>query len=345
MRRLAITTGIVLVVTLAARLLASANGGGSITLPGAPSFTVTRLAGNPLITVNATETLEQYEPAPFRATNGDIWVYVKGQSRIYAYKSTDDGETFTIQNGGSAVLTPTASAWDSSFVLEPTVLYDEANGTIHMWYKGRNPGADNWQWGHATADDSDPTSWTKDAANPIFTEANIDSDLGANVVDFAISSVIKIGSTFHFYGYAELATGYGLVQATGTTWNDPSNAEMILQPGDPETVFRPSVFKDPGSGLYVMLYSHGTGLVDPGETGNLRMATSVNGEDWTFPGTVFMDRQGTGWEELWAYGANMMRVNVDPWAEPYTDGSGRWLLYYSGLSDDFIAQSGLAYVE
>lgn len=332
---------------IARRLLLAAAGGGSFTVPVLvfpDDYTTTRFAGNPIITVTIAEPAEQYEPAPLELANGDVWVYVKGAADIYAYKSTDGGETFAIQNGGSPVVAST-SGWDANFVVEPTVVYDEASGTIHLWYKGRDAGVNNWAWGHATADDSDPTDFTKDVTNPILDYNDVSTALGGgSIEDFGVSCVLKVGSSFKFYGYASHAGQYKLVHATGTTWNDPGSIVLDLNPGAGNVVFRPAVWEVP-DGTYTMLYTHGNGEVGVTTTGSLKLATSADGDTWTFPGTTFLSPQGSGWEEYWAYGANMLRVNTDPYSLPIVDGLGRWRLYYSGQADGPASQTGLAYIE
>jgi hypothetical protein len=158
-------------------LMPGLNYPGEIAVGGFPTdWGLTRWPGNPVIDVdnNPNETTEQYTPAPIRLPNGDIWVYVKGFDRIYAWKSTDDGETFALQNGDDAVLEPVAATWEEIYVVDPVATYDPDTDTIHLYYKGSDilAGNDNWQWGHATAPGSDPTDVTKDGGNPIYTEAD-----------------------------------------------------------------------------------------------------------------------------------------------------------------------------
>lgn len=336
-------------MTLATRLLRGYVGGvGETELPASWGFS--RYAGNPNIYNFGAETLEMYVPAPLRLANGDIWVYVKGGARIYAWMSPDDGETFTYQNGGGQVVGPGASgAWDDAFVLEPTVLYDEANATIHLWYKGTGDptGATGWAWGHATAPDTDPTLFTKDAANPILTGSTVSTALGgATVTDLAIGDVIKIGSTFHFYGYAHVTDRYRLIHATGTTWNDPGSVTSILTASNTTThwvVQCPSVFRMPGGGtpLYVMFYADGAAQPDPR---TIRLGTSTDGVTWDFSDTTDILSPTSGWESNEVYCAHLLKRTVSPWTAPYVDGSGRWLYYYSGLDNSGHAQSGLVYM-
>lgn len=332
-------------MTVTRRLMAVAGGGASFPAPsGLPSdWGVVRHADNPLIVTLGAETHEMYVPAGLRLASGDIWVYVKGAARIYAWKSTDDGESFAIQGGGGQVVGPGAGgAWDNNFALEPTVLYDEPNGTIHLWYKGRGATDADWAWGHATAADSDPLSFTKDAGNPILTSATVSAALGGGTMgDLATGSVIKIGSTTHFYGYAKYDGTYQLIQATGSDWDDPSGVSSILSAGGGVTIVEtPDVIKLP-NGLYAMVYSYGGDQPAPRY---VRAGLSSDGETWDFSSTVdILSPTGTGWEEDETYAGHFIKENAAPWAAPYTDGSGRWLFYYSGLEDD-VAQSGLAYM-
>src|SRR5438876_896441 len=119
-------------MVLARRLLPSAGGSGSFTgtrhLPS--SWGLTRYSGNPVITVNPgnpAEAHEQYNPAGIKI-DATWWVYVKGGSTIYAWSSTD-GITYTLANGGTAVVVP-GGGWDANFVVEPCALYDQANDLI-----------------------------------------------------------------------------------------------------------------------------------------------------------------------------------------------------------------------
>ena len=339
MRRVALA-GAILAMTLAARLIAT-SGGGGIALPAYPSaWLIERHVGNPVIDVadNPAETTEQYVPAPVILPNGDIWVYVKGASRIYAWRSTDDGETFALQNGGAPVLAPVASTWESHFVLEPTVTYDVATDTLHLYYKGRASGANTWAWGHVTASASDPTDFTRDPANPILTSAQAAADLGGGTVsDLALSCVVRIAGSIHFYGYLAHNSRYKLVQTTGADWDSPGDVEVIYTAAnDNEVVETPSVIRVP-SGDYAMWWSIGGPQPDPRW---IRVASSPDALDWTFDAIDVISPVGSGWEEDEAYSGQFLRAAAGP--TPHTI-DGRWLLYYSGLEDS-VANSGLIYV-
>lgn len=328
---------------LARRLLQSTVG----TLAFRLGWGVDRYVSNPIITVNPgnpAENVEQYTPAPIGPLpDGSYWVYVKGASRIYAWKSTDGGFTFSLQNGGAAVLAPT-SGWELSFVLEPTAVYDVASGTIHLYYKGDDSNPANWQWGHATAADSAPTVFTRDPANPILTKANAQSDLGGvTTSDLAISDVIKVGSTFHFYGYALYGGLYHLIQATGTTWNDPSSVNEILASESTSfEVTNPCVVRM-ASGSYVMLYTRGGASTAPPR--GLRVGTSLDGVSWNFATTDYIMSGTTGWEDGGVYAASVLKAQAAPYSDPVLDGSGRWYLYFSGISSTtHHANTGLAFL-
>lgn len=336
---------------LAARLLMAVGGSGSFIIPPAtlPSdWGFTEAPGQPGIDVadNPAETVEQYVPAPIELSNGDVWVYVKGQSRIYAWLSTDGGVTFSLENGGSPVIAPgSGGSWDDAFALEPMAIYDEGTDTIHLWYKGFD-GA-NWAWGYATAPGSDPTEVTKDAGNPILTAADVSTDIGGGAVgDLAISDVIVIDGTVHFYGYCFHGGLYKLIQATGPDFSSPSGAEVILnsESGSFE-VTSPSVFRMPGFGpaLYVMFYTRGGASTAPPR--GLRVGTSSDGETWDFSDTAYiLEGSGSGWIEDGIYAASMLKETTSPYVSPIVDGSARWRLFVSGIEDG-TANAGLHYME
>lgn len=303
-------------------------------------WTITREAGNPLIGIPAGETTEQYAPGAVRLPTGEIWLYVKGASRVYAWRSTDDGATFTIQNGGAAVLAPVAATWESSFVLEAAAVYDDATDTIHLYYKGRDGDTSKWQWGHATAPGTDPTAITRDPANPIFTKADALADLSkASQEDFGISDVLVVGGTYHFFGYGSWNGRYQLVHATGTDWNNPTDlTSLIPAENDSRVVTFPTVFSLHTK--WIMLYTRGNpqpGLRD------LEAATAVGGLSvWNFDDmTPILSPTGTGWEELEAYAGSLLK---DKAGIPI-DVDGKWLLFYSGLDDSSVARTGLARID
>jgi hypothetical protein len=305
---------------------------------------VSRYVGNPVIDVdnNPNETTEQYTPAPILLPNGDIWIYVKGYDRIYAWKSTDDGETFALQNANAAVLAPVAATWEEAFVVDPAATYDPDTDTIHIYYKATDDelGGDNWQWGHATAPGSDPTDVTKDGGNPIYTEASAISALGAgSPADLSLSNVFKVGSTFHFYGYAKHAGTYKIVHATGTDWDNPTGLEVVQEVYGGHTVIQnPSVFSV--AGQYGMFYAIGGTLA----TGRwIRVASSTDLVTWDFSDTTnIMSPIGTDWEEDSVYSLSLLTDGVGP--DPVVIG-GSWLLYYSGFeTPPGDANVGLAYL-
>lgn len=359
--RLAAGVAVVLLIAYAVgdmslRRMLLVGGGAAFTPVASPAFPtawgVSRFGGNPIIDVddNPAEVAglgtEQYDPYPIKVGDS-IWVYVKGSFSIYAWVSVDGGETFTLANGGDPVIEGDAGEWDSDFTLEPVLVYDAANDTIHLWYKGRGAASDSWQWGHATAPGSDPTDFTKDPANPIFAKTDAETDIGDDLGDFAISDVLMIGSTFHFYGYGEIGGvggDYALMHATGTTWNDPSGLTNILDAPAGGVVSTPAVARVPGSSRYAMFYSHDVsgGTVFPER---IKVGQSPDGEDWTFPGTDVIT-PATGWEDDSSYAGHFLRLTTAPYDLPLLDDMGRWRFYYSGFQvSTGQANSGLIYLE
>lgn len=342
-------------MVLATRLRMTGGGGGGFigprTLPS--SWGITRLAGNPIVTVspgNVNETHEQYTPACVQLPNGDIWVYPKGASTVYAWRSTDGGETFAIQNGSNPVIGHGAGGtWDDEYAVEAAATYDAASDVIHLWYKGNANAipSSGWAWGHATAPGSTPTVFTKDPANPILTSATVNSDLGGAGVggDLAISDVIMIDGTFHFYGYCLYSAVYRIIHATGTTWNDPAGVSILLSaPNSSSVVEVPSVVAMPGVGLplYAMFYSRGS-------SGQLatttRVGSSADGVTWDFSDTSDVMAPTSGWEANQVFAGHMLKSGNAPYSDPAIDGSGRWRYYYSGIGGGAgHANAGLAYM-
>lgn len=324
-------------------------------MPSFPTdWVVTKYASNPVITIPAAETREQYVPAPVKLPNGDIWCYVKGESTIYAWKSTDGGETFTIQNSGNPVLSPTGvvgTGWESVAVIEPAAVYDSATDTIHLYYKGsKDASLDKWAWGHATADGDTPTVLVRDGANPILDRPAVATALGvaggSNVDDLAISDVVVIGGAFHFFGYCLLDTDnkYRLIRAVGTTWNDPTTiTELLVAATSANVVQSPSVVRVSASGPWAMFYTVGDLDYSPR---SIRIARSNDGTTWDFSSTTDMVAAGSGWEDTAAYTGSILKSTTTPYDAAIPDESGRWRLYYSGLQSGSptIARVGLAYL-
>jgi len=303
----------------------------------ATAWTLTREPTNPVITIPAGETVEQYVPAPVLLPDGRLVAYCKGGSRIWMHISTDGGTTF---DAGVVVLSPVAATWESAFVLEPTAVYDDVADVIHVYYKGRNADASNWQWGHATAPGSTPGVLTRDPANPIFTKANALADLGASTEqDFGISSVHVCGGVYHFFGYGGFNSRFQLLHATGTTWNNPSGlTSLLLAENDNRILETPTVFSFRTK--WGMLYARGDPQPDPRD---IEFASSTGGlASWDFSDTTpIISRTGSGWEEKEAYSGQILK---DKAGVPIAVG-GKWLFYYSGLSAAHVATVGLIRID
>ncbi len=338
-------------MTVLAQRLVTARGGGSFRLAPIPSWSVTKYASNPIIDVdnNASETTEQYVPAPVKLPNGDIWVYVKGQLDLYAWKSTDGGETFSLQNGGNKVLSRGgAGTWDAGAVVTPAAVYDEASDTIHLYYGGAASGVTAWGWGHATAPGSDPTTVTKDSGNPIFSNAAAVTALGGTVNDFKICDVVVIRGSYYFYGYAQVGSRYKMVLSTGTDWDNPSGLTVIATaPDDASVIIEPTVFRVPGEGItrLGMFYTRGALQQFPTPLSRtIRFAHSLDGETWDMSDTTdILAPVASTWESGQTYASSLLKESTPPYLSPVEDGSDRLLLYYSGY-DGTDANSGLAYL-
>lgn len=328
-------------------------------------------ANNPVVPLGTGDSAtvdEQYQPTVIRVANGDIWIYVKGTGRLYAFKSTDDGETFTIQNGGLPVLEPgSAGRWDDGFVLDPSAVYDRLTDTIHLYYKGGHYNLSeviaNYQstsWGHATASGSAPTVFTKDPS-PILTSPTAVAALGASdFIDMRLDSVIRIGSTFYFYGHIITGTAYlngndfkgRLFYATGSTWTNPivqgyafpNNSDNMINNGWVQ--MDPMVFKQPGSPIYTMLYAEGSFFQgQPGASRSIKVATSRDAKVWKLSAGTFLTSSttGDGWDAKMVYGPTILKKSIGSFIEPELV-NGKFLIYFSGLNEAIQAASGLVRV-
>lgn len=335
-------------MTLATRLRI-AGGGSSVTVPPPTfptSWNVTRYAGNPIIVTAGGETAEQYDPAPYELPNGDIHILVKGGTPIYSYLSTDGGETFAGENGGSAVIVPgSGGAWDDTHALEPAVLYDSAANVIRAYYKGSGDGGTTWGWGYATAPGATPLVFTKDAGNPILTAAAIGTEMGGTVSDTAPFDVVFDGTDHHFYGYVALDSVYQIIHMTGSDWDAPdvSTVTALLVPPSSATLAATgSVFRMPVSGptLYGMFYTWGP-VSGSGRSIRVGQSTAL-ASGWDFSDTTDILAVATGWEVYHVYTPRLLR---DDTLLPLVDGTGRWRLYYSGADAGWVhSQTGLAYL-
>jgi hypothetical protein len=309
-----------------------------------------KATNNPKITIPAAETSEQYDPGPIRLPNGDIWVYVKGALRIYAWKSTDNGATFTIQNGGVAVLVP--GTGEAYAVVEPAVVYDAATNTIRMWYKGINTSGGVPHISYATASGSAPTVFTKQGT--ILTAATVSTafESGATLTDLSINDVIRIGGQYYFYGTYGVAAGLRIFVARGTSWNNPVPLAVCLSEGLKFNVQKPTVFRLPNSSLYYMIFSEGGQQNIPTQSPlkYMRVATSLDGITWERADESIMlipthDLSGTGtqWESAQVFTPAILKKNTSNYDEPVVI-DNRIQLYYSGVNLDYVARVGILYL-
>jgi hypothetical protein len=320
--------------------------------PSVLFWTQRRYSGNPIITVasNPTEvalgSIEQYIPAPIQLTNGNVWVYVKGRESIYAWLSTDGGETFSLQNSNNPVLSHgPAGSWDDTSVTEPSATYDAANNLIHLYYMGVDSGGTNFGWGHATASDSDPTTFTKDVSNPILTGAALAAKFPSetNILQTAVGDVIKIDGTFYFYGHYQADSGFHLIYATGSTWTNPvvQNTIGISIPNVSEIergyVKVPSVFRMSNGQLQMIVgETQGKTAFLEQWAGYLTVASSWDGITWNQdPSSRILLSPGVAaWENRRVYSAHVLKKSTGNFDEIEFATNGAARVYYSGANAD-----------
>ncbi|MBK6731571.1 MAG: T9SS type A sorting domain-containing protein [Bacteroidetes bacterium] len=100
-----------------------------------------------------------------------------GKANI-GFATSDDGITWT-KYAGNPVLSTEMDAWDSYYVQDPHVIYNDE--IYYMWYGGNDVEGFGQQVGFATSDDG--ITWTKSDLNPVLTRGGVD-DWDANTASF-----------------------------------------------------------------------------------------------------------------------------------------------------------------
>jgi len=174
-----------------------------------------RYAGNPIMNPPGAET-QINSPCiirrPFIADDGVSYKYwmwftvVWTVGKIYVAYS-NDGISWTVGNGGAAVITKGGgAAWDSQGIAACTVLYDEYDAIYKMWYTGSLAGVK--AVGYATASDPEG-AWAVHGGNPIYTPANM--------IDEGIA-VFRFGN-LRYMGYGRLVAGVKEIYAAWSSTN------------------------------------------------------------------------------------------------------------------------------
>lgn len=302
----------------------------------------------PYIGGGTVETKSQYVPTPILLNDGTIIVYVKGDDTrsIFAYESTDNGQTYNVMNGGLPVLTPTPSSWDSGACLDPAAVFDSDTNTIHLYYKGivGTPGYGPWAIGYATASGNTPSILTKDLTNPLLTSSTAASFFGlSSVTDICISSVTRYLGNWFFYGtYRGPTHPYKIFYCKGGDWTDLSLRSERISPMLPyDIVQSPCIFKRGAS--YKMLMTEGYDGFN-NDYHQLVQMSSNDMANWTRDGVLM--EPGFGWDNRKIYCAQFLRKNTGEYNEP-VEINGKWLLYYSATDNNNPnkAKTGLALIE
>lgn len=365
------------------KLQGEAEGGGGLPNPDNPSeWLNSRYSANPVINYLLPGNVEttQYAPSPIVLPNGEIWVYVKGDTYedICAYKSTDNGATYSYQG---QVLNPTGvdGDFDKSVCTFPFAHFDPGTNKIHLYYQAGasvNEPPLHPAIGHATADVSDPKTFTR--VGQAITYANLISELGFSFCGFAtVSTIVKKGGTMYIFGCAwnsdsEQGTP-GVVhifRGEMPDYNTIQNLQIVLSPdgttGDGDGAFNvaqgPTIFLK--NGKYYMIYTegHGDDLL-------LRRLVSAYSDDlvaWTKTDGILLNPTGgpTNWEGRRVYAAQLLKKAAGNFDEPLliplaaqyggpeTDQALQYyMLFYSGslggtagVSDPFHDNTGLLYI-
>ncbi len=211
-----------------------------------------------------------------------------GASKIFQATSPD-GVTWTRANGGAAVLSGTAGAFDEFGVSGPEVIYDalDVGAPYKMWFAGQ--GTTFGGIGYATS--ADGVTWTKYTAGGPAPVAVLDhgSPGAADSFSAADPSVIKDGTTWKMWYTGDDSSKKRIAYATstdGVTWGKGGS---VIAPEDAGVsanlefgAFAPTVWK-PAANSYKMLLT-GRKVVS-GDTYQTKIldSSSSDGISWSGP--------------------------------------------------------------
>lgn len=124
-------------------------------------------------------------------------------------------ETWTKDANNPTIPTGSAGAWDETWTVDPSEPYYDGS-VWHVYYAGKDS-SNNWGLGHATNSNADMSgAWTKDAANPVLTTADLGSWGSSEVFDPAVDFD---GTTIYIY----FTGGDGSQKAIGYATADTSD--------------------------------------------------------------------------------------------------------------------------
>lgn len=226
-------------------------------------WSFTKNAGNPLIAkVYNTSYYEFYPPTPILDDDDTNYRIIgKNSNEVWGYTSTDG---ITWSETGKLIAKGAASSWDAGQCT--SAYFYKENGVYKILYNGYgDDGVLDYGQGIATAN-SWGTSWTKGVSNPINTVAPYNAANGTSFVGVVLSSVVKVGSTWYFFGivHNQSFTDVALAYGTSSSFETPSITTKICTLSDLGTSYAwlqsPDVFKHPTTGEYILTFTVGNRL-------------------------------------------------------------------------------------
>ena len=152
------------------------------------------------------------------------------------YATSTDGINWTkYENNPVVRVDTTAGSWDSTWIYEPCVIYNESG--FHMWYTGARgdwTDYDPWEMGVGYATSTDGINWTKHASNPVFKE---NTPVNWDDLHVGEQTVLFHNAMFHMWykGLNSAPTSFQIGYATsadGISWQrSESNPVLTPSPG------------------------------------------------------------------------------------------------------------------
>lgn len=226
----------------------------------------TKSASNPLIqkTYDAgAGTQREFYPPTIIRDEANYRIIGKNNNEVWGFTSVD-GETWV--ETGKLIAKGSAASWDAG-QCTPAYFYKDGSTYKILFNAYGDDGVLDYGQGIATAS-SWGTSWTKGVSNPINTVAPYNTANGTSFVGVVLSSVIKVGSTWYFFGivHNQAFTDVALAYGTSDSFDTPRITTKICTLSDLGTSYTwlqsPDVFKHPTTGEYILTFTMGLRLND-----------------------------------------------------------------------------------
>jgi len=197
---------------------------------------------------------------------------------------------FTRYSGNPIIALGSSGQWDQYDIANPHVFYDTPNSRWVMNYSGNRSNVGN-DWAMGLAYSTDLLTWTKEAANPVFTPSGGDeTGIAAN------GAIVLKGSTYYHYYHAGFP---GVIKcATSSDLLSWTRQGVVIDVGsggawDESGTFDPVARLMPDDTTIEVFYAGR----NASSIRNIGRATSTDGTTFTKQGIVFDHTAAQGYSD------------------------------------------------